>query len=168
MEDAENNEINTANLTATEKRELFLAVLSASCNVTKACEVSGLDRGNAYTLKAKDDAFSERWDQAKELGVEALEDEMHRRAVDGTVQITKYGVNRQYSDVLAIFLAKAHKPERYSERIRNEITGAGGAALNLDDGKIALKLNAILNNVMKRKDTAEEPQAVSDDFDDLC
>lgn len=166
MEDAENDVIDTTNMTTSEKREVFLSVLAQTCNVTKAANVAGLDRFNLYRTKRNDDAFSEAWDNAKELGVEALEDEMHRRAVEGTIKVTKTGVHREYSDTLAIFLAKAHKPEKFSERIRNEITGAGGAPLNLEDNKIAAKLDAILKTAQQRRNTAEAP--AEDDFDDLC
>ncbi len=167
MKDAENNEIDPTGLPPIEKKEIFLSVLASSCNVTKAAKASALDRRDLYKWRDADDLFRERWDRAKELGVEALEDEMHRRAVDGVLQITKYGVNTQYSDTLAIFLAKAHKPEKFSERIRNEITGAGGAPLNLAEDKIAIKLDAILKTAQSRRASAETPEA-EDDFDDLC
>ena len=151
-----------------EKKALFLAHLSNYCNITKSAKAAGISRDVVYEWKKVDDQFCEDLDVARAIGFEAMEDEMHRRAFEGSLKITKQGAYREFSDTLAIFLSKATKPERYSERIRNEITGAGGAALNLDDGKIALKLNAILNNVMKRKDAADGTQAVSDDFDDLC
>ncbi len=167
MKDAENNEIDTSKLTSAEKRELFLEELSCSGNITKACEKSGLERAFAYRLKEKDDVFGERWDRAKELGVEALEDEARRRAMDGVVRSTKHGIHREFSDTLTIFLLKAAKPEIYSERIRNEITGAGGAPLNLAEDKIAIKLDAILKTAQSRRASAETPEA-EDDFDDLC
>ena len=168
MEDAENNMIDPTGLPTIEKKEIFLSILAASCNVTKAAEASKLNRQDLYKWRAADEVFAQRWDEAKELGVEALEDEMHRRAVDGVVRATKYGVHREYSDTLAIFLAKAHKPEKFSERIRNEITGAGGAPLNLDDHKIAAKLDAILKTAQQRRTSAEAPEPNEDDFDDLC
>jgi hypothetical protein len=36
-----------------------------------------------------------------------------------------------YSDTLAMFLLKAHRPEKYRELIRQEITGAEGAPITL-------------------------------------
>lgn len=55
------------------------------------------------------------------VGVSALEDEAHRRAFDGVDEPVFYkgedcGAVKKYSDTLAIFLLKAHAPEKYRER----------------------------------------------------
>lgn len=176
MEEAEpNNLLNYLDLdenSTLQKKAEFLAHFSGTCNITKSAKAVGIDRSTVYWWKKHDDQFVLDLDDAKEIAVEALEDEMHRRAMDGVLKINKYGTYREYSDTLAIFLAKAHKPDRYNERIRNEITGPGGAPLNMDDNKIALKLDAILKSAMQRKAAAETPKQEEadedEDFDDLC
>lgn len=175
MEEAEDNKVLELHeldvpLTAQKKAE-FLAHFSGTCNVTKSAKAVGISRAIVYLWKKDDPEFCLDFDDAKEIAVEALEDEMHRRAMDGVLKINKYGTYREYSDVLAIFLAKAHKPDRYNERIRNEISGPGGTPLNMDDQKIAMKLDTILKNAMQRKTSADNQEhdgADEDDFDDLC
>lgn len=171
MEDVNIDEIDATGLPTLEKKEIFLSVLAASCNVTKAAKISKLNRQDLYKWRAADELFAQRWEEARELGVEALEDEMHRRAVDGVLKINKNGAYREYSDTLAIFLAKAHKPDRYSERVRNEISGPGGEPLNMEDAQIAMKLDSILKAAQARRVESEaEPEDQNDDedFDDLC
>lgn len=171
MEDEETKPLELADLCANstiEKKALFLAHLRNYCNITKSAEAAGISRDVVYKWKAADDQFAEDLQLAREIGFEAMEDEMHRRAFDGTLKITKQGAYREFSDTLAIFISKATKPEKYSERIRNEITGAGGAPLNLEDHKIAAKLDAILKTAQQRRQSAEGTEPEEDDFDDLC
>ena len=59
-----------------------------------------------------------------------------RRAFEGTDEPVYYkgeecGSVRKYSDTLAIFLLKAHAPEKYRENIHAELTGAGGGPIAL-------------------------------------
>ncbi|SFO43588.1 hypothetical protein [Nitrosospira briensis] len=77
------------------------------------------------------DAFAEfaaAWDKAKQLGIDALEDEAHRRAFEGNVkpvfhQGMECGAVREYSDTLGIFLLKAHKPNKYRENAHLHVSG---------------------------------------------
>jgi hypothetical protein len=57
------------------------------------------------------------WQQA-DAGVDLLEAELHKRAFEGVERPVYYkgeqvGTWRFYSDALAMFLLKAHRPERY-------------------------------------------------------
>ncbi len=135
----------------TIKRERFLSYLADTCNVSRSCRLAGVDRSDMYKLRKSDENFAYAWDQAKELGIGALEDEMHRRAFEGTLVTNQYGTRRKYSDVLAIFLLKAHKPDKYCDRYRTELSGPKGAVFNLNDPKVTSKLNSILNAAMARK-----------------
>ena len=66
-----------------EKLTAFCAALAETCNVGKACAAVGISRQTAYEWRENDPEFEARWDQAKRVGVTALEDEAHRRAFDG-------------------------------------------------------------------------------------
>lgn len=66
-----------------EKLTAFCAALAETCNVGKACAAVGISRQTAYEWRENDPDFEARWDQAKRIGVTALEDEAHRRAFDG-------------------------------------------------------------------------------------
>lgn len=140
-----------------EKAIAFLAVLSETCNVGKACEGAGIGRATAYEWREDDPDFAEAWDKALKIGVTALEDEAHRRGFDGVDepvfhQGSQCGTVRKYSDTLAIFLLKAHAPEKYRENSRMELTGANGGPVMLSDTERAAKLAAILATAKARKD----------------
>ena len=112
--------------------------------------MAGLDRSDMYKLRKSDPYFATDWATAIDMGVEALEDEMHRRAFEGELITNQHGTYRKYSDTLAIFLMKAHKPEKYSDRYRVAFSGPEKPKPNLDDPKIAEKLSAILNKALLR------------------
>lgn len=114
---------------ASEWRPIFLAVLAETANVTLAAKEAGVGRRTAYDHRAQYEGFAAEWDEALEIGVAALEDEANRRAFHG-VETPVYqggelvGHIRKYSDTLAIFLLKAHRPERYTERLATEQSGS--------------------------------------------
>lgn len=115
-----------------EKDVAFLAALAETGIVKRACEAVGIVRQTAYNRYDNDAEFAKGWDAALKIGVTALEDEAHRRGFEGVDepvfhQGVRCGSVRKYSDTLAIFLLKAHKPEKYRERF--EHTGANGAPL---------------------------------------
>lgn len=111
-----------------EKERDFLAALAACCRVDKACEESGVSRRVVYEWRASDPDFAARWDEAKRIGAEALEDEAMRRAAEGTDepvfhQGAQVGTIRKYSDTLAIFLLKGAMPEKYRDNAKLELAG---------------------------------------------
>lgn len=69
-----------------EKLTAFCAALAETCNIGKACAAIGISRQTAYEWRDDDPDFAARWDQAKRVGVTALEDEAHRRAFDGVAE----------------------------------------------------------------------------------
>lgn len=95
----------------------FLAALAESCNVTYSATVAGTTRKTAYAYRGSDPEFAAAWEDAEAQGVEALEMAARRRAMDT-------------SDTLAIFLLKAHRPEKYRERV--EHTGKDGGPLQIE------------------------------------
>ena len=111
-----------------KKRSEFLAELCVSGNVTKAAAVTAVSRQEWYRERDANADFAKAWEEAVEIGVEALEDEARRRAYDGVEEpVFHKGEEvarvRKYSDVLLMFLIKAHKPEKYRERVDQNITG---------------------------------------------
>jgi len=112
-----------------EKKAAFCAALAASGgNVTRACEAIDVARLTAYRWRADDETFAADWDEAKVIGLEALEDEATRRAFEGTQKPVYYlgaqvGTIREYSDTLAIFLLKGGKPDKYRDNAKIEHSG---------------------------------------------
>lgn len=119
----------------TEKTEAaFLEALGECGNVTMACKLSKVGRSAVYKWRREDAAFAATWDEAQELGTDALEDEALRRAFNGTGRPVFYqgeecGEVREYSDSLMMFMLKARRPEKFKERSSTELTGKDGAAL---------------------------------------
>jgi len=135
------------------KRSAFLSALTVDANVTKAAAQTGISRQEWYRERGENPAFAAAWEEAVAIGVEALEDEARRRAIDGVEVPVFYqgeavGAVRKYSDTLLIFLMKAHLPKKYADR--QEITGVGGGPIQtedlteLDDDERARRIAAIL------------------------
>ncbi len=115
----------------TQKKGQFLTLLAEGHAVVHACVHSGLARSSAYHLRETDAAFHAAWDDALDAGVEVLEQEAYRRAVQGTDRPIFQGGDlvgtvREYSDTLLIFLLKAKRPGVYREHYRHEHVGADG------------------------------------------
>ncbi len=104
-------------------------------------------------------------------GLTGLEDEAHRRAFEGDEQeVFKdgncIGVTRKYSDTLAIFLLKAHDPEKYRENTRMELGGIKGQPLEVNDTTAAAKVAALLARAEARK--AGQAEELPEDGSDLA
>lgn len=138
------------------KKESFLEVLADVCSVTTTCKLVGVGRATVYRWREADAEFRLAWDKSRALGVDALEDEAVRRAMEGVERpVLKNGVPtghfvREFSDTLLIFLLKGAKPEKYRDRVSTEISGPAGRPLEIDDATAAAKLATILSTVQKR------------------
>jgi hypothetical protein len=111
----------------------FIAHLAKTCNVSRAARLAKVGRKTAYEHRERDPKFAAEWDEALEIAVDALEYEMRRRAIEGCVEPVFYkgdecGSIRRYSDLLAIFLAKAHRPEKYRDNFRQDQKTTGNLA----------------------------------------
>ena len=130
-----------------EKLTAFCAALAETCNVGKACAAVGISRMTAYTWRKDMPDFAQAWDDAMKAGLLALEDEAHRRAFDGVDEPVFYkgdecGTIRKYSDTLAIFLLKAHNPEKYRYNSKVELSGSL-AVTSMTDDEIRAELAAL-------------------------
>ena len=94
----------------------FLEVFRDTCNVRLSCHAAGIDRCAVYHYRAADPEFREAWDQAEDDAIDLLEAEARKRA-------------RASSDVLMIFLLKAHRPHKYREISKHEHSGPGGGPI---------------------------------------
>lgn len=99
--------------------------------MSESAKRAGVSRQAAYVQRETSPEFAAAWDDAIEQGIEALELEVRRRALDGCEEpVVSQGeiiaTTRKYSDTLAIFLLKAHRPDRYRERRDVAVTGADG------------------------------------------
>jgi hypothetical protein len=104
----------------------FLEELARCGNVSATAVKVG--RRTVYDRRSTDPVFAAAMKEALDVAVEFMEAEARRRAVDGTLRPVYQGGElvghvREYSDVLLIFLLKAHRPEKYRDRAAVEHTG---------------------------------------------
>lgn len=127
-----------------ERKEKFLTVLRATCNVTQAAQAIGVGRRYVYHVRRRDRKFAALWDETMEEAVDLLEAEAKRRAADGVIEPVfqggkKVGEVRRFSDRLIEVLLRAHRPEKFKDN--QEITHKGAASLpaELAKGKARLE-----------------------------
>jgi hypothetical protein len=89
----------------------FLERLRQTGNVGVSAKAAGIARSQVYHWRGTHPDFAAGWDEALEDAVDALEAEARSRAIEGE------------SDVLLMFLLKAHRPAKYRERVQAEHTG---------------------------------------------
>ncbi len=101
--------------------EKFLIALSKTANVGAACRAASVDRTQPYSLRKKDPLFAEAWEAALDAALDVMEEECRRRGFEGFERDVYHngevvGKERHFSDTLAIFLLKAHRPMKFRER----------------------------------------------------
>jgi hypothetical protein len=103
-----------------KKAQVFLESLAAGNTIMQAARVAGLAPSTFYLLRDTDPAFAMQWAEALEAGIQVMEAEAFRRAVQGTEKPIVSGGEivtwvREFSDTLLIFLLKARRPHVYRE-----------------------------------------------------
>jgi hypothetical protein len=104
----------------------FLAALRRNGVITTACEAAGVGRTTVYDKRNADPVFAIAWDEALVEAADRIEAEVIRRAIDGYGVPVRYkgdvvGIDRAFSDSLAQMVLKAHKPDKYKERVQIDI-----------------------------------------------
>jgi hypothetical protein len=101
-------------------KQLLLKGLAKGKSPAWAAEEAGIGRSTAWLWRKNDPEFAAAWDEAVTEGVDRLEDEAHRRAVEGHNPRPVYhkgrkvGEIREYSDSLLGLLLKSRRPEVYA------------------------------------------------------
>lgn len=108
-----------------KKMALFLEALADTVNVALACKRAGVPRRTVYEWRERDAEFDRRWQEALDEGIDLLEAELHRRAFEGVERPVFYkgrqvGTWHYYSDALAMFLLRAHRPRKYKHHVVEE------------------------------------------------
>jgi hypothetical protein len=150
-----------------EKEKRFLNSLRKYGNVSKAARAAGVGRRTAYEWREEDKAFAAAWDGALEEATDALELEARRRAHEGVERVKVFHgqiimvpkldrkgnpivdqrtgepvmvplTEHEYSDTLLIFLLKAHRPEKFRDRVDVTSGDQPLKALAVEREKIAI------------------------------
>lgn len=82
--------------------------------------MAGISRSSAYEWRNADKSFADAWDEAEQIAVDSLEQVAWDRAK---------GKGEDRSDRMLEILLKAHRREKYVERVAAELTGKDGAPL---------------------------------------
>lgn len=139
---------------------VFLELFAECGNVSEACRGAGIGRTTAYRHRQADEAFALAWHDVEEEATDKMEAEAYRRGVKGVLKPVfqkgeEVGQIREFSDQLLIVLLKAHKPEKYRERIDHRHSGDAPAAPPLDVSKLSLaeakSLRALLRKATPEK-----------------
>lgn len=101
-------------------REAFISTLRETCNVSESCRAANIGRRTAYDWRNDDETFRAAWEDAEEEAADKLEQVARQRAIDG-------------SDRMLEILLKAHRPEKFVERVRNEHIGKNGGPIQTED-----------------------------------
>jgi hypothetical protein len=115
-------------------RHAFLDSLAEGAPVRAAAQRAGVARSTVYAHRDTDPEFAEAWDDAYMAGNDLLEDEAHRRAVDGVEQPVMYRGQvvasvREYSDQLLTFLLRGRRPDVYgTQRVTAKMKSSGLSA----------------------------------------
>ena len=118
-------------------RTAFLEALGELGQVRAAARVAGVSPQRVYRERQKCPEFAKEWQAAMDRALDALEETLLDRAMNGVEKQVYYGGKscgsvRQYSDALAMFLLRARRPETYGRAAGNE-TQASGLSGERDD-----------------------------------
>jgi len=107
------------------KKEAFLAAYAECGVITQAAKTAKCNRNMHYEW-LNDQEYKKRFEDAHEQACDNLEQEARRRAIEGWDEPVyqngvKCGVKRKRSDTLLIFLMKGAMPDKYKERVSQEV-----------------------------------------------
>lgn len=149
----------------------FLLHLRTSGIVSRSARECGISPGTVSRLREQSFDFNEAVEDAIEEAVDSLEEEAWRRARDGVTEPVYYqgarvGDVQKYSDGLLQFLLKGRRRAVYGDK--QEITGADGGPLMLDDTTRAARVSSLLELAKQRQLAAEpaDPAADQNNTDD--
>lgn len=106
-------------------KDAFLASLADTPNVSQAARLAGVNRQHAYEVRELDPEFKAAWDDAIAMSVDDLEGRVHEatRVIDNPTALQA-----------AMFLLKAHRPEKYRDKVQAEHTGGVKVVIEYADG----------------------------------
>lgn len=122
--------------TAPDWAPRLLKALALTGNITEACKLAKIGRLTFYRRRDIDKAFADAAADAMEVACDALEAEAKRRAYEGVEEPIFYrgqecGTIRKYSDTLLIFLLNGHRPWRFKQTHKHELSGPDGKPVQL-------------------------------------
>ncbi len=108
-----------------ERRATFFETLTLCGLVQRASDMCGVNRQWLYELRKNDDEFAADWTDALEQYGDTIDEEIHRRAVEGWEEPVYQGgdlvgVIRKYDSALLMAKARAVRPKLYRQNVKVE------------------------------------------------
>ena len=106
-------------------QKAFLARFQECGRVQPAADAASVCRSALYKERKRNPEFAQAWEDALAIAMGQAEDEVRRRAVEGVLQPVFQGGEhvgniRKYSDVLLMFMLKAHNPAKYRDNWKSD------------------------------------------------
>lgn len=103
-----------------QRDEIFFTAIENCHSVTTASAAAGYSKAVVYLWRKENAEFRQRWQDAKTICADLLEEEADRRGRDGIDQPiffrgTQVGSKQKFSDALLLARLKAERPEKYRE-----------------------------------------------------
>lgn len=129
-----------------KNQEAFLTAFCELGNISKAAKKAKVGRQTVYDWLENDADFKKKYKKARKIAAGVLEDEAHRRAVEGCNKPVWYkgqkvGTVKEYSDTLLVQLLKANLPKKYRERVQSQLTGPDGGPIKTESTVLILPSN---------------------------
>lgn len=102
-------------------RATFLKALTKHPDVSKAAKAAGFSRSRVYEIRGEDASFAAEWDEAEQIGIDAVEAGLIKRVTEGTIKPIFYkgrkvATVREYDHKSAAWLLEKRRAERYGPR----------------------------------------------------
>lgn len=101
-----------------EKAQKLLDALRVHPSITRACKSARISRNAFYEWRKDDPDFAADVENAREKGIDALEDALFRDAIEG------------HNITAAIFMLKSWRRERYGDRQHVDLNASGSLSLD--------------------------------------
>lgn len=130
--------------TKKQQQDAALLAFTECANITLSCKKAKVPRRTFYNWLEEDD-FKSKFEKCVKMAVGVLEDEARRRAIAGVdkpiyYQGRRVGRVKEFSDTLLIVLLKAHAPEKYKDRVANELSGLNGGPIVTENRQVLVYL----------------------------
>ncbi len=112
----------------------FLSTLRNTCNVRASCQSANVTRATVYEYRHSCPEFAALWQEAEEDAADVLEARAWGRS--------------EISDSILMFLLKAHRPDKYREKVRIDMNVLRSKAQKIAD-QLGLDVNDVLAEAEK-------------------
>ena len=144
----------------------IFAALAETGRITQVCKDLRVNYPTYHALKNADKDVNNRHDEAMKLAFSGMEDEVRRRAFRGVSKpVYQGGVLvghiQEYSDRLAEFMIRAHKPEVYSPKTTAAVEHSGNISVaatyaQMSDEALNEQINKKLRFLGMLRDTGKD------------